>query len=136
MSDRLSTTDPRLGQRLHAAEPALRLRVAELAVHAVVSSSQLDRDSRYLSLVPSDLPALVALAEQLDNDYFDLQDKLDLGQSTEARVEHAFGLARSASALVFLANGDASEAFYEALSAIPEPTGILSVIEQALTKGA
>ncbi len=135
MSDRLSTADPLLAERLHSAESTLRLRVAELAVRVAVSASQLDRDHRYLALVPGDSPALVALAEQLDNEYFDLQDKLDLGQSAEPSVENAFGKARSASSLVFLSNGDTSEAVYEALSAIPDPAGILSVIEQALTKG-
>ena len=134
MSDRLSNTDPRLSDSLGAAAPELRSRAATLAAQAAVSSTNLNRDDRFVTLDPHDLPGLRALVETLDNEYFDLQDKLELGQTSESSVDHAFGKARSASSLVFLAEGQTNEAIYEALSAVPDPTAILTLIERALTQ--
>lgn len=136
MADRLSTADPRLSDSLEAATPELRSRAATLAVQAAVSSTDLYHDDGLKALDPHDLPSLRALVETLDNEYFDLQDKLELGQTAESRVDAAFGKARSASSLVFLAEGDTSEAIYEALSAVPDPTTILTLIKQALTPSA
>jgi hypothetical protein len=108
--------------------PAARPHVA----HAAVADSQLGNDPRYLAIDHTELLELRALGELLDNDYFELHNQFEQGQVSEDKVIAAFSKARAANSLMFLADGEPSEAIYEALSAVSEPTGLAMLAEQSL----
>ena len=87
-------------------------------------------------LTTDQVSGLDALAAQLDEKYFDLQDNLDEGQSLNPDGLQLFSQARAVSALS-LAGGEnslmkATEAIYEASSAVDDGTHIFKEVHSVL----
>ncbi|QXI42237.1 hypothetical protein HU734_018570 [Pseudomonas wayambapalatensis] len=87
-------------------------------------------------LTPDQVSGLNALAAQLDEKYFDVQDSLDEGQNLNVEGLQLFSQARAVSALS-LAGGDdslmtATEAIYEASSAVDDGTHIFKAVLSVL----
>ncbi|WHQ76812.1 hypothetical protein [Pantoea sp. Lij88] len=87
-------------------------------------------------LTTDQVSGLDALAAQLDEKYFDLQDNLDEGQSLNPDGLQLFSQARAVSALS-LAGGEnslmkATEAIYEASSAVDDGTHIFKAVHSVL----
>ncbi|KRP62620.1 hypothetical protein [Pseudomonas orientalis] len=82
---------------------------------------------------------LNALAAQLDDKYFESQDSLDEGQKLNVEGLQLFGQARAVSALSLAGGEDsltaATEAIYEAFSAVDDAThifkAVLSVLQES-----
>ena len=80
-----------------------------------------------------------AVANELDDIYFDLQDQLDEGvfgpQETELkkrRILEAFGKARAAASLAFAIEGNAADAVYEAAACADDIQGLKETILRQL----
>ncbi|AQT91860.1 MULTISPECIES: hypothetical protein [Pseudomonas] len=89
-------------------------------------------------LTTDQISELDALAAQLDEKYFDLQDSLDEGQNLNVEGLQLFSQARAVSALS-LAGGEnslmaAAEAIYEASSAVDDGTQIFKAVLSGLPK--
>jgi hypothetical protein len=131
MMSRLSTVAPDLMNRLAAQESEVLSNLARAAAVWVVDSVGL-RDSGVTEVMEqlgnSERPSadcvnsLRVIVQKLDEAAWELQDKLDAGESIGSDYELTFGRARAASAVLFAASADplsaASEAIYEAHAAI------------------
>lgn len=89
-------------------------------------------------LTTEQLSELDALAEKLDEQYFDLQDSLDEGQELGMEALQLFSQARAVSALS-LAGGEDSlmattEAIYEASSAVDDGSYIFKAVLSILSE--
>lgn len=144
---RLETVEKGLVERLKAASPKQQrsaVRVAcELAFQAVPvdmplvvdALEQLRRGEKFTS---GQISALEGLAAKLDDQYFDLQDRLDDEQGLDVDALQLFSQARAVSALS-LAGGEDSlmsvaEAIYEASSAVDDGTGIFEAVLLVLSE--
>ena len=80
--------------------------------------------------------ALETLAQQLDENYFDLPEAAEEGNAPEDARKLAFSRARAASALAFAADENAleaaSEAIYEAAATVDDNKDLLAVVSKAL----
>ena len=132
MISRLSTKDPELDALLQAADVSLRKNAAWLAAQAAVVHTQLGTDRRYLAIQPQTAEQLDALVQELDEEYFDLQDLIEVGKATEQQVVDAFSKARAAAAVFFAFNGEFGEAVYEALSSCDDPATIALIARTGL----
>ena len=75
---------------------------------------------------------IVALVEELDSRYFELQELLDEGEKSKADVLVAFRRARAANALAFAVRGEADEAVYEAAASTEDVQALRQVVMEAL----
>jgi hypothetical protein len=132
MVSRLSTVDPELDALLQATEISLRKNAAWLAAHAAVLHSQLGVDRRYLAIESQTTDQLDALAQELDNEYFRLQELVNAGKATEQQMLSAFGKARAANAVLFATTGKFTEALYEAISSSDDPSTISLIARRGL----
>ncbi|MFL1418199.1 hypothetical protein ACI77M_18625 [Pseudomonas fildesensis] len=89
-------------------------------------------------LTTDQISELDALAAQLDEKYFDLQDSLDEGQNLNVEGLQLFSQARAVSALSLAGGEDslmaAAEAIYEASSAVDDGTQIFKAVLSGLPK--
>jgi len=132
MISRLSSKDPELDALLQAADVSLRKSAAWQAAGAAVVHTQLETDIRYLAITVQTAENLDALVQELDDEYFNLQDLADDGKATDEQVLEAFSRARAAAAVFFAFTGDFTESVYEALSSSDEPSAISLVARKAL----
>ncbi|MFB3304719.1 hypothetical protein [Pseudomonas sp. AMR01] len=123
-------------QRRRAVKVACELALQACPVEVPIVAESL----RYLQsgnkLTTYQVSGLVALAAQLDEKYFDLQDSLDEGQSLNVEGLHLFSQARAVSALSLAGGEDslmaATEAIYEASSAVDDGTHIFKAVLSVL----
>jgi hypothetical protein len=135
-----------LASLLDSADEEQLRRVAAAIARAVVERSNLSHPAVAQALAHLSVPfhpqpqlraRVEALAENLDEDYFRLQELSEEQRATEAQVLAAFSKARAAtavaSALGEIASDAAAEAAYEAIAATDDPAYFTSVAEKALT---
>lgn len=142
---RLESLSPDLGDKLQRAS-AVKQRAASLAAcefaishakveHAIVEKA-LEKVRRAGVLAPQERDELVALAEQLDEEYFNLQEAAEEGRASTEDYMRLFGQARAVAALSFAGGEDAlqaaTEAIYEAAATTEDKEGLAIVIESAL----
>jgi len=77
-----------------------------------------------------------ARVEQLDSDYFDLQDAANDGRATQDEVRHAFNRARAAAAVSFAISGEGAditcETVYEAAATADDFAEIDDLVDAVL----
>ncbi|MCP3880237.1 MAG: hypothetical protein GY701_17880 [Sulfitobacter sp.] len=144
--ERLSMVAPELAERIQAVDDEAVLREAALvAAETVVVRSEVDDD-----LVQSALDQLRSRvwseglridlqrrAEELDELYWDLQDRFEAGDASQDAYLAAFGRARSVSAVGCALDTDpimaALEAAYEAHCAFVDGSGVIEKVSQVLS---
>jgi hypothetical protein len=144
---RLEMVEESLVEKLKVVREEQRRRAVkvacELALQACpVEVSIVAESLRYLQsgnkLTTDQVSGLDALAAQLDEKYFDLQDSLDEGQSLNVEGLQLFSQARAVSALSLAGGEDslmaATEAIYEASSAVDDGTNIFKAVLSVLPK--
>ncbi|TSD79706.1 hypothetical protein FFI16_025840 [Pseudomonas sp. KBS0710] len=119
-------------QRRSAVKLACELAFQACPVEAPIVVESLRQLRSGNKLTTDQVSELEALAAQLDEKYFDLQDSLDEGQDLNVEGLQLFSQARAVSALS-LAGGEesimaAAEAIYEASSAVDDGTQIFKAI--------
>lgn len=125
-------------QRRSAVKVACELafRACPVEVPIVVESLRQLRSGN--KLTTDQISELDALAAQLDEKYFDLQDSLDEGQNLNVEGLQLFSQARAVSALSLAGGEDslmaAAEAIYEASSAVDDGTQIFKAVLSGLPK--
>ena len=123
-------------QRRRAVKVACELSLQAYPVEVSIVAESL----RYLQsgnkLTTDQVSGLDALAAQLDEKYFDLQDNLDEGQNLNVEGLQLFSQARAVSALSLAGGEDslmaATEAIYEASSAVDDGTHIFKAVLSVL----
>ena len=143
MMERLSMIAPELAALIQATEDEALLRSAALAAaQTVLERSEVD-DSRVEGALDGlrsrswdegVRTAVRQLAEELDEVYWDLRDRHEAGDVSEAEYLAAFGRARSVSAVGCALDPDptmaALEAAYEAHCAFADGSGVLDTVTQ------
>jgi hypothetical protein len=135
---RAASTEQRRSAALAACEFAtVRAPVDEPIVARAI------RDLRAgLRLTDDTRKELDALAEHLDDEYFDLRDEAEAGRASEADWLPLFEKARAVSALSSAGHSDsleaASEAIYEAAATVDEEEkkGLLELVRAAMEMGS
>ena len=128
----------------HAPENRQRaacLAACEFAVENTgIKSSTVDQALQLLRSskpIPAELKQnLDTLTQQLDEEYFDLQEAAEDGNASEEEWKRVFSQARAVSALLF-ASGEnvldaATEAIYEATTTVDDTQELLAVVLKAL----
>ncbi|MDF7796857.1 hypothetical protein [Pseudomonas syringae] len=123
-------------QRRNAVKVACELAFQACPVEVPIVVESLRQLRSGNKLTSDQVSGLDALAAQLDEKYFDLQDSLDEGQNLNVEGLQLFSQARTVSAL-FLAGGEdslitATEAIYEASSAVDDGTYIFKAVLSVL----
>ncbi|WP_347929563.1 hypothetical protein [Pseudomonas helvetica] len=144
---RLETVEKGLVERLKTASQEQQrsaVRVAcELAFQAVSVGMPIVVDSLEQlrcggKLTVEQISELDSLAAKLDEQYFDLQDRLDDEQGLDVAALQLFSQARAVSTLSLAGGEDslmaAAEAIYEASSAIDDGTGIFEAVLLVLSE--
>ncbi|CAD0266717.1 hypothetical protein EKA85_14405 [Pseudomonas veronii] len=125
-------------QRRSAVKVACELAFQTSSVGVPVVAESLAQLRFGNKLTTEQLSELDALAEKLDEQYFDLQDSLNEGQELGMEALQLFSQARAVSALS-LAGGEDSlmattEAIYEALSAVDDGSCIFKAVLSILSE--
>lgn len=142
---RLETLDPQLVARMREAGPQVLLEIARKVAEFAVATAQLtDADveaglavlAKSSQLEPGDLhDRLVALAARLDDQAFDVMDRVDAGLDEYSRYENAFAQARAASAVAAALTPDcltaALETVYEGQAAVGSLEDLHPLIDQS-----
>lgn len=142
---RLETLSPDLAgtlQRASAAKQrAASLAASEFAIarakveHPLVQRA-LEKVRRAGVLTPEDKAELDALAGQLDEEYFALQEAAEEGRASTEDYMRMFGQARAVAALAFAGGEDAlqaaTEAIYEAAATTDDKEELAALIQSAL----
>ena len=119
---RLVSIAPDLEAAISAASPAVRVSVASFAASWAAGRVGWSQ--------PGGSVSLATVAEELDDHYLSLQESVG---GPDAEVTAAFGRARAASCAAFAAEGNASEAVYEAIMATGDLPGARDAISSALS---
>ncbi|RMQ26707.1 hypothetical protein ALQ08_200181 [Pseudomonas syringae pv. delphinii] len=123
-------------QRRRAVRVACELALQACPVEVPIVVESLGQLRSGNKLTSDQVSGLDALAAQLDEKYFDLQDSLDEGQNLNVEGLQLFSQARTVSALSLAGGGDslmtATEAIYEASSAVDDGTYIFKAVLSAL----
>lgn len=143
--DRLETLSLSVATKLRRASPEKQRRACLVACELAIASVQLRHSLVSDSLqtlrsggvsTPQERSRLDALAAQLDEEYFKLQEASEPGQPTTHASLLTFSQARAVSALSFALSGTidaASKSIYEAAAAIGENNStFLSAVESAI----
>jgi hypothetical protein len=145
LETRIELISPELRKRMDSASEAQLRHVAAAVSRAIVERVGLEnpfimRALEQLNCHPlaENFRATVqALADELDSAYLDLSAERDEGRASQKQVAVAFSKARAASAVAFAFSDNAimaaSEATYEAASAVDDAAIILSVAEKILS---
>ncbi|WP_249583667.1 hypothetical protein [Pseudomonas viridiflava] len=125
-------------QRRNAVKVACELAFQACPVEVPIVVESLRQLRSGNKLTTDQVSGLDALAAQLDEKYFDLQDSLDEGQSLNVEGLQLFSQARAVSALSLAGVEDslmaATEAIYEASSAVDDRTNIFKAVLSVLSK--
>ncbi|KPY38163.1 hypothetical protein ALO52_200192 [Pseudomonas syringae pv. primulae] len=125
-------------QRRRAVKVACELALQACPVEVSIVAESLRCLQSGNKLTTDLLSGLDALAAQLDEKYFDLQDSLDEGQSLNVEGLQLFSQARAVSALSLAGREDslmaATEAIYEASSAVDDGANIFKAVLSVLPK--
>ena len=144
---RLETVDKNLVEKLKVASEEQRRSAVKVACELVFQACPVDvpiviESLRQLclgnKLTTEQVSRLDDLAAQLDEQYFDLQDSMGEGQSSDVKVLQLFSQARAVSALSLAGGEDslmaAAEAIYEASSAVDDGSHIFRSVLLVLPK--
>jgi hypothetical protein len=118
MNSRLATVEPRLSAALASWPKTTRLEIASQVVAWAAERAGLESLQMTVAVGSSPATHFNALAESLDECYFELQE-----QTNQAHMGY-FEKARAATALAFMAMDEPGEALYESIAA----TDTLSVL--------
>ena len=142
---RLETLSPDLAGKLRRASAAKQraagLAACEFAVsHAKVEHALVEKALEKVRaagvLTPKEKAELDALAAQLDEEYFALQEAAEEGRASTEDYMGLFGQARAVAALAFAGGEDAlqaaTEAIYEAAATTDDRQELAALIESAL----
>lgn len=142
---RLERLSPDLADRLRHASPpkqrAAALAACEFAVaHTKVEYAIVEKALKKVRaagvLAPTERAELDALAAQLDEEYFVLQDAAEEGRASTEDYMRRFSEARAIAALSFVGGEDAfqaaTEAIYEAAATTDDNEALTSIIQSAL----
>lgn len=131
---KLASEEQRRGAVKVACELAFQAYPVEVSI-VVESLRQLRSGNK---LTTDQVSGLNALAAQLDEKYFDVQDSLDEGQNLNVEGLQLFSQARAVSALSLAGGEDslmtATEAIYEASSAVDDGTHIFKAVLSVLSE--
>jgi hypothetical protein len=144
---RMETEWPDLTRLLRAATPARQLAASLAGCELALARTGLDEPlltaaCRRLrqgqrTLSPDERSQLEALANRLDQEYFDLHDAAEVGQASEAQWTAKFYQARATAAVLnaFDANPfeAARESIYEAIHSGEDEATVVGVVEGMLT---
>lgn len=125
-------------QQRSAARVACELALQAVSVGIPIVVDSLEQLRRGGKLTVEQISELDSLAVKLDEQYFDLQDRLDDEQGLDVAALQLFSQARAVSALS-LAGGEnslmaAAEAIYEASSAVDDGAGIFEAVLLVLSE--
>ena len=142
---RLETMCPKLAAKLElvsaAKQRAATLVACEFAIsHAKVEHPLIDKTLKRVRaagvLTPKEKAELDALAAQLDEEYFALQDAAEEGRASTEDYMRVFGQARAVAALFFAGGEDAfqaaTEAIYEAAASTDDKEELSARVLSAL----
>jgi hypothetical protein len=128
---RASATKPRA-----ASLAALEFVIARAKVEHPLVQKALEKVRAAGVLTPKDKAELNALAAQLDEDYFALQEAAEEGRASTEDYMRLFGQARAVAALSFAGGEDAlqaaTEAIYEAAATTDDKEELTALIQSAL----
>ena len=143
---RLETVALELAEKLRQANPDQQKKASFLSCQLAISATKLvnenvlhvlqflKQEKNVPSLLREKLDTLVA---ELDDRYFELQDKAEEYPAFVADYLHLFGQARAASALSFASHDDGSsatsEAIYEALMSVENNEVIIHAVLNLLS---
>jgi hypothetical protein len=114
MRSRLNTVAPDLEAAVLAMTPDRRRSTALSAVRWALDLVQLSHPVIEKALASGQAEGLGSFVQELDEQYFLLQETRDSGRASEREVLRAFALARTVSALEFATRDEPLEAIYEA----------------------
>lgn len=144
MVDALATLDPDLAARLREAPAQVQRRAAALAArwaidHTGVSSPEIEAGLHALDTGeanPDVRAGAQRIADNLDEQYFQLTEQADGSADTGEDARHAFEQARAAAALAEAVSDDATQgaldAVYEASATVDDTTPLLDLVRSAL----
>jgi len=143
---RIELISPELRKRLDSANEAHLRRIAATVSRAIVERVGISHPiiTRALEQLDAhgppvgELQAQVqAFADDLDSAYLDLSEECEEGHASREQVSVAFSKARAANAVAFALDSNAliaaSEAAYEAASAVDDAAAITSIAEKILS---
>lgn len=144
---RLETVAQDLSERLRKASPkqqhAASIAACQLALQAAsvdepIALESLEQLRQQGTLSIQRVTELIALAEQLDSEYFELQDQSEINQVFQADALRLFGQARAIAAIAFAGGKDvltaAMEAIYEASVTVDDPGRVFDAAFVALSE--
>ena len=147
MSNRLETVSKSISSRIAAAKSeqlrdaciaACRLALQSTASDIPVIWESLEQLQQNGKLSQKRIAELNDLAAQLDDRYFDMQEKADGNAELQTEAFRLFRQARAVFALSFASEEDltiaASESLYEASMAVDNQSEFFSLIENIITK--
>ncbi len=123
---------PDMAVALRRAAPGVQERAGRVAAEWAISRTGLSDPAVTAALNGGPLEPLAALAAELDVRYFSLSDACEEGKATADQVLAAFGLARAASAVEFVAHAPPAEAIYEAMAAADDCSELRRLIQALL----
>ncbi len=115
---------------------ALEFAIARAEVEHPLVEKALEKVRTAGVLTPKEKAELDALAAQLDEEYFALQEAAEEGRASTEDYMRVFGQARAVAALSFAGGDDpfqaATEAIYEAAATTDDKEDLTALIESAL----
>jgi len=142
IESRLVLADRELYNAIQDENPVQRRRAAKALANWVVKRVGLEHPmiSEVLTEMSTERPGnstaasrLEKLAEELDLECFELEEREEAGTASKDQVTAAFSQARAANAVAFALAGDLAEAAYEAIAATDDLTQARRVIVSALS---
>src|SRR5262245_6128624 len=131
-ASRLATAYPDLDQAIRAAPPDRAIAAAWAVAQWAIRKTGLSHRSISDASADGPVGAVAALAAQLDERYFELQELCEEGECSQEQVLAAFQVARAAAALEFAIRGESSEAIYEAASCCDDLSELRRAVDSAL----
>lgn len=126
MQMRLFTVAPDLVELIDGATEHQRALIgSELAAWALNHSS-------YVGLAPSSAEEAEKVLNELENEYFRLQELADSGSVSEAQVLVAFSKARAMHAYLFTFSNEVAEVAYEAIMATDDLSRAKAIAQAAV----
>jgi hypothetical protein len=133
---RLATLDSNFEREFAAAPLQKRRAASEKALTMALEQCGIDRDPRFIDKRTS-ITALAALCEELDEQYFSLDEADTQADTPRLRrgsgAQVAFSQARAAAAQMFFLQAEFAEAIYEATASVEDSAALLKSARQVLT---
>lgn len=129
---RLHTIAPDLNAALRSAAVERRRAVSWVVARWAIDRTGLSDRAIDAAFAGVATPDIAALVEDLDRQYFDLQDASETDPDIGPAMLVAFSKARAASAVDFAARGEAVEAVYEAGQATDDWAGLRALVASNL----